>query len=146
MASASALALAATPALLAVERATLLKVRRHLERQLRVLQVEERALLRWEPGMPLPTPDSLPEEEEANAEEEWGGAWEDAWAGEEAYPDDARMDEVQASPTATDAPPTERQPQTQPASASSWEDHLMGQLEEDSPWLAEMPPQVLRMG
>ena len=117
-----------------MERATLLNARRHLERELRVLQAEERELLRWKPGMPLPTPDPLPEDET------------DAWAGEEAYPDDARMDEAQASPIALDATPTEREPQIQPASSSSWEDHLMRELEGDSPWLAETPPQVLRMG
>ena len=124
--------------LLGVERSTLLEAQRHLERQLRVLQAEERALLRWKrwkPGMPLPTPDPLPEEEEA-----------DASAGEESFPDDARMDEAQASHIALDAPPTERQPRIQPASAGSWEDHLMGEFEEDSPWLAETPPHVLRMG
>jgi len=111
--------------MIVMERATLLEARRHLEHQLRVLQAEELALLRWKPGMPLPTPDPLPKEEEA-----------DASAGEEAFPDDTRMDEAQASHIALDAPPTD----------ADWEDQFIGEFEKDSPWLAETPPHVFRMG
>jgi len=143
-----------------VESATLREARRHIQHQLRVLQAEERALLAWRPGEQMPTPAEVVPVSPAANEEADDEAWTEAEgfaADGTAAEADAAADDMELSQrssgstrqhTAAGQWRMEADGGAQAAAgpsaeaAASW-DGLMGELEDDSPWVSVQPPSVL---
>eukprot|EP00962_Isochrysis_galbana_P034758 scaffold11824_cov125-Isochrysis_galbana.AAC.1 len=131
-------------AVLAAERATLLEGRKHIKRELRVLDAEEQALLRWVPGQPLPMPDAVPEQAEKGSD--GTSDYDEEWEADSA----ADVVETGVRASTGNAPgvgqrglAVDEHEASDCESGSDWEEDLMKQLPEDSAWLREQPPSVL---